>query len=226
MSQPLQPITGDADVTDSASEGEPDLLPCLPPEIEKDHNYCQPYHPVDSAKKNAAVPQPTLVPVAGTTNTLAPDIAIEVEVEEQKPAAKIPSAKNRGRGKKALVDVTNKGSRELANLLPPVEAFKPKPRPKFNRRNLNEELQVTYDFLLKGIDAEDITFLKRRYEELLQDDSPHTYWLNNTHWVDHPQTLIPDPAPPRKRRKYLHKDEMDLPQLHKTGWYLIQIFQS
>lgn len=59
-----------------------------------------------------------------------------------------------------------------------------------------------------GIDQEDIDLLKRSYEKMLADDR-QSYWLNDTHWVDHPVTDIT--APPKKRRKH-----DDLP-LHKTG---------
>ena len=27
-----------------------------------------------------------------------------------------------------------------------------------------------------------------------------SYWLNDTHWMDHSQTLIPDPVPSKRRR--------------------------
>ena len=75
---------------------------------------------------------------------------------------------------------------------------------------------MKYDFLIRGIDEEDIAFLKRSYEDLLKDDNPQTYWLNDTHWVDHSETLIPDPQPPKKRRKYM---QHDLPAPHKTGGF-------
>ena len=50
-------------------------------------------------------------------------------------------------------------------------------------------------------------YLRRSYEALLADDS-QGYWLNDTHWVDHPPTDIPSPA---KRRK---RDEL---RLHTSG---------
>lgn len=59
-----------------------------------------------------------------------------------------------------------------------------------------------------GIDQEDIELLKRSYESMLADDS-QSYWLNDTHWVDHPPIDVP--LPPRKKRRL-----DDLP-LHKTG---------
>lgn len=59
-----------------------------------------------------------------------------------------------------------------------------------------------------GIDQEDIELLKRSYESMLADDS-QSYWLNDTHWVDHPPIDVP--LPPKKKRRL-----DDLP-LHKTG---------
>lgn len=59
-----------------------------------------------------------------------------------------------------------------------------------------------------GIDQEDIELLKRSYESMLADDS-QSYWLNDTHWVDHPPIDVP--LPPKKKRRF-----DDLP-LHKTG---------
>lgn len=74
-----------------------------------------------------------------------------------------------------------------------------------NQRDIIGEMNVLYEFLTKGIDREDIKYLKMSYEHLLADDVQN-YWLNDTHWVDHPATEIP---PPKRRRK----DE----RIHKTG---------
>ncbi len=212
------------DETDSASEGEAELIPTLPESIVMDHSYCQPYHPVDPQAKELAAfstiissqeensrPDPTAnVPVVIST--------VEVEISDAKPQTPVKDSKPRARKRSAkLTDVTNldtplqiPGSRELAGLFTP-----PPPKLRFNPRGRQEEMQITYSFLLQGIDQEDTCFLKRCYEELLQADNPSTYWLNDSHWMNHPHTLIPDPPPPRKRRKYGAQD--DLPMPHKTG---------
>ena len=69
-----------------------------------------------------------------------------------------------------------------------------------------------------GIEGEDIRYLKRCYEQMLQEDtvteSSALYWLNDVHWVDHAVTNIPDPAHLRKRRK---TDESVSNKVHKTG---------
>lgn len=51
-----------------------------------------------------------------------------------------------------------------------------------------DEMNTLYRFLTRGIDAEDIEFLKRSYHALLAADE-QGYWLNDTHWVDHPDIL-------------------------------------
>lgn len=77
----------------------------------------------------------------------------------------------------------------------------------YKERDLMSEMGILYEFLTRGIDAEDVEYLRRSYEALLADDS-QGYWLNDTHWVDHPATDIPSPA---KRRK---RDEL---RLHASG---------
>ena len=126
------------------------------------------------------------------------------------------AAPQRGR-KRQLSDVTNvPGSRELSSLLPPVAV--PPPRPRFQPRDLKSEIMTLLEFILGGVDTEDIMFLRRRYEQLLQFDSSSTDWLNDTHWVDHPATFFAEPLlqpPPRKRRK--REILEDLSAQHVTG---------
>ncbi|KAK6640665.1 hypothetical protein RUM44_012362 [Polyplax serrata] len=70
---------------------------------------------------------------------------------------------------------------------------------KYKERNLIEEMTVLYEFLTKGIDAEDIGYLKRSYDSMLADES-QAYWLNDTHWVDHPVTDLSSGIPSKKAR--------------------------
>lgn len=97
---------------------------------------------------------------------------------------------------------------------------KPKPsRPalpvkpvKFKPRENVDKFKIIYKFLTDGIDAEDTMYLKRSYEMMLNEglSQPNLAWINDTHWVDHPITNIPDP-PPKKRRL----DDFSVP--HKSG---------
>ncbi|KAH8417345.1 hypothetical protein KR222_009156, partial [Zaprionus bogoriensis] len=92
--------------------------------------------------------------------------------------------------------------REVANFVP---------REMFNPRDQNEEMVILYTFLTKGIDLEDIKYIKTSYIEHLQKE-PYAMFLNNTHWVNHCTTDRAFwPPPPKKRRK---DDEL---MRHKTG---------
>lgn len=73
------------------------------------------------------------------------------------------------------------------------------PKVTFKARDLMAEMQVMYEFLTRGIDREDVEYLRRAYEALLAEDA-HGYWLNDTHWVDHPPTDV-SYSPPRKKSK-------------------------
>lgn len=66
-------------------------------------------------------------------------------------------------------------------------------------RDHMSEFGVLYEFLTKGIDKEDIEYIKKSYEELLSDDAMG-YWLNDTHWVDHCVTDLYS-SPPKKRKR-------------------------
>jgi len=83
----------------------------------------------------------------------------------------------------------------------------PEPTITYKERDLMSEMAILYEFLTRGIDAEDVEYLRRSYEALLADDT-QGYWLNDTHWVDHPPTDVPSPAKKRKR------DEL---RLHTSG---------
>jgi histone-lysine N-methyltransferase SETD1 len=80
------------------------------------------------------------------------------------------------------------------------------PQPQYRKRTVMEEMDILYEFLRIGIDEEDVQFLRKSYETMLQEENH--YWLNDTHWVDHPATLIPSP---KKRKK------TDDVRVHVTG---------
>lgn len=148
----------ETDVTDSASEGEPDMIPCLPPSLTGDHQYCQLYYPIDYAEHFRRQRDRVLGPFrpddyyAKTPDDVhVTDFAQEVEVPTLQYIKKYV---NRGRRRKE--EKENKGSRELASLLPTVE----KPKPKFRQRSLQEQLTLVYEFIDRGMDEEDVNFLK------------------------------------------------------------------
>ncbi|KAK4878406.1 hypothetical protein RN001_010912 [Aquatica leii] len=79
---------------------------------------------------------------------------------------------------------------------------------KHKERDMVSEMGILYEFLTKGIDLEDINYMKSSYEAMLADDSIG-YWLNDTHWVDHCLTDLYS-SPPKKRKR----DDL---RVHVTG---------
>ncbi|CAM6031654.1 unnamed protein product, partial [Sphagnum compactum] len=72
------------------------------------------------------------------------------------------------------------------------------------------QVATLYSFLTRGVDPEDINYIKQTYYKMLGDDM-HNYWLNATHWGEHPATdRSYIPPPPKKRKKDEHK-------VHSTG---------
>jgi histone-lysine N-methyltransferase SETD1 len=70
---------------------------------------------------------------------------------------------------------------------------------KHKERDVMSEMGVLYEFLTKGIDHEDIQYMKQSYEFMLADDTMG-YWLNDTHWVDHCVTDLYSSPPKRRKR--------------------------
>ena len=177
-----------SDHTDSASETreQPAQIPTLPSDVCMDHNYVLPFYPED----------PELQRKLGLFDPVPVDTSLTKSGRKRKEYKK--------RAPK-LKDVTNLrgASRELKNLFEPVKPQDLKSvKPAYKTRTLHEETQNLYSILFKGVDKEDIDLIQKSYDRLLSGDQPNTYWLNDTHWMDHPVTVIPDPQPtPAKRRR-------------------------
>lgn len=191
-----------SDDTLSLSDSAIGLTASLPPALALDHNYCHPFLPVSEPQvvsDSDGEPQVDPLPVRIMTDSGevlntedVPNILMEVDVVEEKPVEEEISVT---RKRKRLSDVTNfPGSRELANILPPVVR-----KPEYCPRGQKEETELLHEYLRKGLDAEDMAYLKRQYDELVQEDYPRTYWVNETHWVNHPPTF--ELSPPRKRSR-------------------------
>ncbi|XP_016343294.1 histone-lysine N-methyltransferase SETD1B-like [Sinocyclocheilus anshuiensis] len=73
----------------------------------------------------------------------------------------------------------------------------PVPQLSYKNRSEFEQMTILYDIWNTGLDQEDMRLLKSTYEKLLQDDHG-TDWLNDTHWVPHTMTNIPNP---RRKKK-------------------------
>lgn len=77
---------------------------------------------------------------------------------------------------------------------------RPPPSVKHKERDMMQECTLLYEFLTKGIDREDVNFLRSSYEAMLADDTLG-YWLNDTHWVDHCPTDLYSSPPKRRKRE-------------------------
>lgn len=67
----------------------------------------------------------------------------------------------------------------------------------FNQRSEFEQMTILYDIWNSGLDGEDLALLQQTYEKLLQDNQSSD-WLNDTHWVGHTVTNLPNP---RRKKK-------------------------
>ena len=84
---------------------------------------------------------------------------------------------------------------------------------KYKARSEQAQFEINYKFLTQGLDLEDLSYLKRSYQMMLNQSSQdkNLYWLNDTHWVDHTITDLPSPPKTKRRRR----DDFSRP--HLTG---------
>ncbi|XP_077474959.1 histone-lysine N-methyltransferase SETD1A isoform X3 [Stigmatopora argus] len=124
----------------------------------------------------------------------------DVDVEELE-SGELTSTDSEGESPVAMEDVRK--SERLFLQDSGVTAYaKPAPVPelppiKYENRSKFEQMTILYDIWNSGLDGEDLMLLKSTYEKLLQDDH-NSDWLNDTHWVQHTVTNLPNPR--RKKR--------------------------
>ncbi|GIY75269.1 histone-lysine N-methyltransferase SETD1B-A, partial [Caerostris extrusa] len=112
---------------------------------------------------------------------------------------KIPTPRKKTKVKRKHHSSTKMSHKEIKP--PKITEVKP-PRPEsysgptFEKRSVIDEMNILYEFLKNGLDQEDIAYLQKSYDALLQDDA-QGFWLNDTHWVDYP---APIPTPPKKKK--------------------------
>lgn len=190
----------------TSKEGTPEVSVKVPEESPThiiDHCYARPSSEQFEETENKRSFERQLANDHGYTRPRSPPK--ETVVKTESPAALTPQNRNKI------------GRKPSVSLIKP--SFKPsKPAIKeetkvFKPREHKEQFDILYKFLKDGIDLEDMRYLKRSYEMMLNDldrqKKDNLLWLNDTHWVDHPVTDIPDP--PRKRRR----DDFSRP--HTTG---------
>ncbi|KAF7283644.1 hypothetical protein GWI33_023282 [Rhynchophorus ferrugineus] len=193
-------INGTTDFKRRLSETSGESSPSSQVAIE--HSYCLARR---EEKENVTKPEesyPTEYPSAetlahdhGYTNKEAPAPVVSPPKAKKEKPPKQPRAR-----KKKLQELQNTQYEQMQ----PVKKKYPEYYPSYENvthkgRDEMSEYLVLFEFLTKGIDKEDIEYIKRSYEELLADDSMG-YWLNDTHWVDHCLTDLYS-TPPKKRKR-------------------------
>lgn len=185
-----------------------------------EHSYCMLPTPPDKEKENQGQERDHFESdkeglLHDHGGYLAP--APPITTKEDKSKDKKDKEKETKRAKAAKPRKSGKDRKfqELQNLFDQQSFFDrqpqtaPAPKPiKFTKRDIATEMTILYEFLTKGIDAEDIGYMKSSYEALLANDSMG-YWLNDTHWVDHSATDL-NALPSRKRKR-------DDWKVHATG---------
>uniref|UniRef100_A0A3Q2TWB3 SET domain containing 1A, histone lysine methyltransferase n=1 Tax=Fundulus heteroclitus TaxID=8078 RepID=A0A3Q2TWB3_FUNHE len=209
----MDPEAGDSEETETSDEAEdPGGVVVL-----LEHNYCRP--PVlaapSSAKKTASRHDPSVL-VSPDLNSIsgvleAPEEVIgeavpsrESDFEEDVDVEELES------GELSSSDTDNEAVEEVRKSerlflqeagVTPQRWAKPRPAPellpvKFENRSEFEQMTILYDIWNSGLDGEDLSFLKKTYEKLLQDDHSSD-WLNDTHWVNHTDILCNETPKPQ-----------------------------
>ncbi|XP_068623377.1 histone-lysine N-methyltransferase SETD1 isoform X2 [Battus philenor] len=184
-------------------------------QVALDHSYCRP-PPAASTPPERRVSN-HLHHDHGYTWIAEPES--ESQLEDIKPKKETKRPYKRKHETKKLAEIQNKLHETLSEAGTGAELGAEAGSPRhgevrFPARDLMAEMQVMYEFLTRGIDREDVRLLRRAYEALLAEDA-HGYWLNDTHWVEHPPTDLAY-APPRKKSKR-HANMYEDLQGHSSG---------
>lgn len=160
----------------------------------------QPPHPGEAITAPQATKSDVLAHDHGYTNNTTSTPTVTAVTE-----APIPS--KAARPKKEPVARKNKRANSTSINIAPKEIAVFVPEQRYEERSPQEKAMIMYEFLTRGIDAEDIEYLRRSYEYLLQDDK-NSCWLNATHWKEHcvtDRSMLPPPNKKRKKDDELHK---------------------
>lgn len=160
-------------------------------QVALEHSYCMPFQ------------KQTIESTENIQHTFAHDHGYTNKEEiKEKPARQRKSKDNSKKNKKLQNALSlNEECKQIVKLTT-VHTIKHK------ERDMVTEMGILYEFLTKGIDTEDIGYVKTSYEAMLADDAIG-YWLNDTHWVDHCITDLYS-SPPKKRKR-------DDVRVHVTG---------
>ncbi|XP_077397985.1 histone-lysine N-methyltransferase SETD1A isoform X2 [Festucalex cinctus] len=144
--------------------------------------------------------QPKETPAMKQKKRKLEDSEEDVDVEELE-SGELTSTDSEGEPPAAALEDVRKSERlflQEAGLTSAKPAPSPEPPAiKYENRSEFEQMTILYDIWNSGLDSEDLMLLKTTYEKLLQNDH-NSDWLNDTHWVQHTVTNLPNPR--RKKR--------------------------
>lgn len=156
-----------------------------------------------------------ITPTSTPTSTSA--IVTEIGAKTTTAIAPKPAVKGPGRPRKDPTQLKKPKKTKTPAVIDNDDDVTPKrksldlsqymPKEIYEDRSPREQVMLLYEFLTKGIDAEDIAYIRRSYEFLLQDDANNA-WLNATHFMEHCETdrsLIPPPSKKRKKEDDLRR---------------------
>ncbi|KAG4065754.1 hypothetical protein HA402_012432 [Bradysia odoriphaga] len=172
--------------------------------------------PSTKQKQSKAEQNNHLVDHGYTMNNAVPDAPpAPVQIQKQGP----------GRPKKDSAYARLKKAEKEAALAEAIEAQKRAKQPfvpeeRYPERSINDEVMLLYEFLTKGIDTEDIEYLRQSYELMLQDDANND-WLNLTHWMEHCATSAQPVS--RKRKRESDRKRHESGSARTEGFYKMDI---
>lgn len=231
--------------TSHASQVQMEHCYSLPPSASPSLSSPSPQIMTETPKSTAATstPQPVsrafvhdheyITPTSTPTLTSTTAAATEIGVKATATIAPKPAVKGPGRPRKDPTQPKKTKKPKAAAVVDNDDSMAPKrksldltqfvPKEIYEDRNPREQVMLLYEFLTKGIDAEDIAYIRRSYEFLLQDDANNS-WLNATHFMDHCETdrsLIPPPSKKRKKEDDLRRHASG--SARTEGYYKVDI---
>lgn len=165
-----------------------------------DHSYCLPQQQPEANAEAVVAGDHEYASAAPPVAVAAPAPAVAdlPEARTPPPLASSPPPKTKVRKKRKSKEDSFYDSCLFDVPLEPIAKLSREVA--FARRNVVDEMNILYEFLRTGVDLEDVQYLKRSYDAMLQDEV-QGYWLNDTHWVDHPPTNIPNPTKKKKKEE-------------------------
>ncbi|KAH9376617.1 hypothetical protein HPB48_005828 [Haemaphysalis longicornis] len=153
-----------------------------------DHSYCLPQQQPEANAEAVVAGDHEYASAAPPVAVAAPAPAVAdlPEARTPPPLASSPPPKTKVRKKRKSKEDSFYDSCLFDVPLEPIAKLSREVA--FARRNVVDEMNILYEFLRTGVDLEDVQYLKRSYDAMLQDEV-QGYWLNDTHWVDHPHIL-------------------------------------